>query len=141
METLDKALEGAIETSHIQEFAANLAVKETRTIAEMSVGEWVRQGDVYIEKVDSLSGWGETTDRQLAPGTTQGSRHMVVGSVTVFACPNTAQVVRGRMAGPQIDAKEPFRVGHPEHADMELPAGTYQVWYQTDPRTQQRVLD
>lgn len=136
METLEK-----IETSAIQEFALNLAVKETRTVESMEVGQWARQGDVYIERINALSGWTPTTDRQLAPGTTQGSRHMVVGDVTVCECPNTATVARGRLAGPQIEAKEAFRVGHPEHADMELPAGTYQIWYQSDPRTQQRVLD
>lgn len=130
-----------IDTSEIQGFAQNFAIKDTRTVHAINVGQFVRQGDVYIERIPKLSGWNQTENRQLAPGTSQGSRHMVVGEVDVFECPNTSGVTSGRLAGPQLDARAPFRVGHPEHADMELPAGCYQVWYQTDPRTNKRVLD
>lgn len=120
--------------------------KETRVIDGMKVGEFVRQGDVYLVKIDTPANWKETKNRQLAPGTTMGSRHTVDPSVKVLANPQGATVERvgrnrARCLGPQIISKDRFTVGHPEHADMSLPEGNYQVMFQVDPQSLQRVQD
>lgn len=130
-----------IEISEIRDFAVNQAVKDTRVVDNILVGQHVRQGDIYVERVASLSGSGTVTeDRKLAPGTTQGARHLVVGDVVIYANAGT-KIVDKKLYGPEIDAKSAVRIAHPEHADIELPAGIYQCYYQQDPATQQRVKD
>jgi hypothetical protein len=135
--------------SEVREFAES-PVKDTRTIEQMGVGEWVRQGDVYIERINEANpGWKQTNNRQLAIGTTMGSRHVIdrAHDVVVLVGPNNGKVARNSglstavCIGPQIVAEARFVVSHPEHADFDLPAGTYQVRFQVDPQSQQRVQD
>lgn len=129
------------EIIEVQDFATTGAIKDTRTVETIEVGQHVRQGDIYVERTARLSGKGSpTTERKLAPGETQGSRHMIVGDVDVYARSEQG-IVEGKLLGPEIDAKDSVRIAHPEHADIELPAGTYQVFYQQDPASKQRVID
>jgi hypothetical protein len=119
---------------------------ETRVVDEILPGQWVRQGDVYLVRTERREGWKETRNRQLAPGTTMGSRHTVDDSVTVLANPEGAKVERTapgtfRCRGPQVVSADRFTVSHPEHADFSLPAGIYDVCFQVDPQTLQRVQD
>jgi len=121
-------------------------LKETRVIDSISIGQHVRQGDVYIQRIASVNDWKTTENRQLAPGTTMGSRHTVDGSVVVLANPNGAQVERitrnkARCLGPQLLSKDRFTIAHPEHADMSLPGGTYQCYFQVDSQSMKRVED
>jgi len=129
----------------VLDFAKN-PLGETRVVDAMEIGEFVRQGDVYLVKIEEAAAWKPTKNRQLAPGTTMGSRHTVDQSVTVLANPAGATVERlarnrARCLGCQIISKDRFTVGHPEHADMSLPEGTYQVMFQVDPASMQRVQD
>lgn len=129
----------------VREYAIS-PFKEIRVVDGIKEGEFVRQGDVYLVCIDKAAGWKATKNRQLAPGTTQGSRHTVDASVMVLANPNGAQIVRvarnrARCFGPQVVSKDRFTVSHPEHADISLPAGTYQVMFQVDPQSMQRVRD
>lgn len=147
---------------------AKRAPRTVRTIAEMKPGEtlftspWIRQGDIYVVAIKAvLKGWPVTKNRQLAPGLSLGSRHVVEGNVDVFAPPTPdtraqQQEVGGRvqtaivtrrfwgfsiLLGPQLVAADRFTITHPRHAHFSLPAGVYQVAYQTDPNTQVRVKD
>lgn len=112
---------------------------DLRVLTELSIHQMVRQGDIYIQRVADTYGRGERTeDRQLAPGNTKGSRHVVEGAVVYRP---TEEQGRDPMHGPVVVADAPWRVTHPEHCDYELPAGTYRVGYQMDPRTRERVMD
>lgn len=126
--------------------AARKPITETRNVTAIAVGEFARQGDVYLERISSLSkDWTKTGNRQLAPGTSPGSRHVVTKGPTLFVSPelipreNTRTGVR--LLGPQIEAREPFTVEHPEHAHITLPPGLYQASYQLDFQQQQAVRD
>lgn len=140
------AIENAM--SKILEYAQN-PLGETRVITEevMTIGKHIRQGDIYVERVaDNVNkkGFDRTSNRQLAPGSNSGSRHTVSEAVEVFAPKdiNVKQVDLGfKATGPILVSKDRFTVDHPEHASFSLPAGTYQVCYQVDPKTMQRVLD
>ena len=121
-------------------------LKETRVVDSIEIGQFVRQGDVYIQRVGSAGDWKATENRQLVPGTTMGSRHTVDASVTVLANPNGAKVERiernkARCLGPQLLSKDRFTVSHPEHADMSLPGGIYQCYFQVDSQSMKRVED
>ena len=93
-----------------------------------SVGDYWRQGDIYITKLESIRSAGDvsipdTEIRQLAPGTTQGSRHIVEGDATVYARSGDA------LTGPVVVSKG-CTITHPEHGNVKLPPGVYGITYQ-----------
>lgn len=129
--------------------AAQTADPEVRILRRIEVGRAIHQGDVYVHRVpdDYPRGksWGS---KQVAIGDTQGSRHVAEGDVEVFETdrlPDTMSKIprwdADAYRGPVVVAKAPWRLTHPEHAHHQLPAGTYQVTYQMDARTRERVMD
>lgn len=71
----------------------------------------------------------KTTNRQLATGNTQGSRHVAQGDdLLIFAAPEGANV----LIGPIIISDRRFLIEHPEHAHDDMSAGCYQILYQRD---------
>jgi hypothetical protein len=118
--------------------AAEQACPDTRVIRTIEVGQAIRQGDIYVTRVADkrIAHGGETAERQLAPGTSRGSRHCVAGAVSVYR-PVPGD---GQLAGPLIVALERFKVTHPEHAHFSLPPGTYRVTYQRDFNREREVV-
>lgn len=142
--------------------AAAASPKDVRNHAKMKVGEVAMQGDVYITKIKSVpEAWStETTheSRQVALGTTEGSRHCAEGDVQVLwpasreaALEAIDKLIPGftdklgagasPCIGPVVVAKDSWCLSHPEHAHHELPAGTYLVTYQLDRQTMRQVKD
>lgn len=100
-----------------------------RNIAKMTIGQVIRQGDLYVEKVKAAHLHGEkVAARQLAIGNTQGSRHVAEGEVSVFEPSDSKNV----LLGPVVKAETRWTLTHPEHGHFSLPAGVYQVRYQRD---------
>lgn len=103
---------------------------EHQQAGEMSPGDVWAQGDVGIVRLESLPE-GCTPIKepslQLAPGTTQGSRHCLASldGVRLFQLSNP-----GPLEGPVIDAPQGMRVNHPEHGDVSFGPGVYGVVYQ-----------
>ena len=132
--------------NEIKTYAAN-PLGDMRVLDEIPVGYHVRQGDVYVERLESFdkSQYHVTGNRQLAPGATRGSRHTVSDSVTVWEPNVKTEVVWQNngftMLGPVVESKERFTIAHPDHADFSVPGGCYQISYQIDPVTMKRVLD
>jgi len=102
---------------------------DVRRVATMNVGEWVRQGDVMLERVEGVPQGEASGVRQLAPGTSRGSRHIIAGSVD---CAIVMPENRGPLDGPCIDAKSRLVIEHPEHGWLDLPAGQYRTYFQRD---------
>lgn len=105
----------------------------------MAIGEYHRQGDVYFHRVGELEFERDTVHRttpvmstagyQIAPGETQGSRHVVpLRDLTSIQIGTHGDATA--LHGPMIKAKKAFTVEHPEHGAVTLPKGTYQVYYQ-----------
>ena len=122
---------------------------EVRDVRGMVSGEAIRQGDVYLLKVDDKadmykalkdfrqSDKGKVTqDMQLAPGTTKGSRHILAANpgLTVYAPAQNADPLEG----PYIEATEDFELTHPEHANFLFGPGKYACIYQRDYATEER---
>jgi hypothetical protein len=135
-------------TTAIQDITkqAEIADNATRNVGDnMKLGEAVRQGDLYLFKVEKdVSGLKAIPgQKQLVPGTTQGSRHHAEAPAVLFE--NDGSSVEGidtnALLGPIVDSPSRFEVSHPEHAHISLPAGTYQVLYQLDFQAQRRVAD
>jgi hypothetical protein len=114
---------------------------EHAAVPGMGTADVLRQGDLYLIALDKPLPGKPYGSRQLAPGTTQGSRHIVEGDCDVLAVDEgEATKVLNRLVpatkghrqfvGPMVVAKDAVTIAHPEHGDRTLPAGTYLVTYQ-----------
>ena len=127
--------------------AESIKNDETATIGTASPGDVVRQGDLYLICLTGhqppKGDLAPVRERQLAPGTSQGSRHVLKGRCRIFAARDKADLIRricaacppaAKMLAPDRD--EPlvgpiFRtdaavtVTHPEHGDRVLPKGEW----------------
>ena len=129
--------------------AESIDTSETQTIADAIVDETViRQGDVYLVCVESITPGTATNNRQLAPGTSQGSRHILEGNVTIVQPSEFRysdklynrlrnlgykgeQSVPRELIGPSFRAESSTVDTHPEHGNFVLPEGsTWQCIYQ-----------
>jgi len=103
---------------------------ETERIGSPSLGDVVRQGDLYLCCIDKLPEGVATKDMQLAPGNTQGSRHILSGDVSIVK-PSKFGKLDTVLIGPAFTCKGDTTVTHPEHGHKVLPADTtWQVVYQ-----------
>lgn len=127
----------------IERLAKENARQEVREVKVIAIGGVVRQGDIYLHRVADKHPRGKARkSRQLALGNTMGSRHVAAAPAKVFEGTAKPDWCEARtFLGPCIVSDKPFTVTHPEHAHVELPAGTYQVTHQMDARTMERVRD
>ena len=107
----------------------------------LAIGDNLRQGDIYVVRVNRMPAGKPRTSRQMAVGNTQGSRHVLVGDLVSLVDADVADatdVLHGLMdsprpyqIGPAFETAEPVTLTHPEHGDRLLTeAGCYQVIYQ-----------
>jgi hypothetical protein len=131
--TAEKAL------SKIQDQAERIKSDETQRFPDAaSVGDSHRQGDVYITLLNAVPENAvreKKPSTQLAPGTTQGSRHYLdsLAGVTMYRIPNP-----GMLDGPIIECETERTITHPEHGDVVLPAGIYGISYQRNLDAEER---
>lgn len=114
----------------IGQAAENIKSDGERTIEVMDVGDEIRQGDIYITMIAGVPKGAKPVKQpqtQLAPGTTQGSRHCLrsLDGVRLFEVGNA-----GVLDGPIIEAKEGCAIDHPEHGNRVLPPGVFAVTFQ-----------
>jgi len=126
------------------------AAVEIRPASCIRIGDRLHQGDVYLCRVGNGHPRGKILGtKQVAVGTTVGSRHVVDGDASVYAGEKLPPDMRidssiGAAAylGPVVVVGcEGATLTHPEHAHHELAEGVYQVTYQVDMATRQRVAD
>ena len=117
--------------NEVIETGKRIAKRETQRFPEAaSFGDSVRQGDVYITLIESVpkkSVRQKKWDLQLAPGNTQGSRH-ILDSEDGVECYVLAEV--SEFDGPILLLQKQREVTHPEHGNWILPPGTYAISYQ-----------
>lgn len=130
----------AIEVLSEIEAAAKSNPQDVRMVRTMEVGgPACRQGDIYVWRIKSVpKGATKRGERQLALGTTKGSRHVAAAGPSLYDLP---QAKRHALLGPIVKAPERWTIEHPEHAHVSLPAGCYQIGYQLDARTRRAVAD
>jgi len=131
--------------SEIKKVAEQIRNDELQAVGTVSAGDVIRQGDLYLVALGKAAiTRGELLkDRQLAPGTTQGSRHCIEGDVDLFRASNASQVaetinrlvknaaVEPELIGPVFVTDGKCELTHPEHGKFALPAGeTFAVVYQ-----------
>jgi len=113
----------------ITERAKQLAKPGPVKYGALAPGDYHRQGDVYFTKLPGVpSGCAKAEAQiQLAPGTTQGSRHCLesLRGVEFFRAPNATE-----LDGPIVQCEHPITVNHPEHGTVTMPPGTYKITYQ-----------
>ena len=99
-------------------------------LADVPAGQkFARQGDLYFAKLAAVPADARSWPHahgQLAPGTSQGSRHTVsLAQVRLWLLPYPTA-----LDGPIIEAPEGVEIAHPEHGHHIYPPGVYQVTYQ-----------
>ncbi|MGH7179703.1 MAG: hypothetical protein ACREJC_20170 [Tepidisphaeraceae bacterium] len=138
----------------VRSSAEAMHAAEKETIGTASLGDVVRQGDLYLVCLDDDPKGEETTERQLAPGSTQGSRHVATGRCTIIIADRVEvadainRLIKGagilpELVGPVVRCLGDVTITHPEHGDKVLPAKSvwtvvYQRHYADEVR---RVLD
>lgn len=131
--------------SEVKKAAEKIKNDEQQVVGTVSLGDVVRQGDLYLVAIGKADGIPREliADRQLAPGTSQGSRHILEGEVFLFRAKSPQQVadlvnrlvkgatVQAELIGPMFFTGEGCELTHPEHGNFLLPAGeTFAVVYQ-----------
>nr|WP_294560404.1 hypothetical protein [uncultured Rhodopila sp.] len=123
--------------SEVIETGKRVARRETQVFPDAaSVGDCVRQGDIYLMLLDRVPRGAKKlgqVPRQLAPGTTQGSRHTLdsLDGVTAYELDDATE-----FDGPILCLACGRTVEHPEHGNWTLQPGVFAVGYQ---RTQDAV--
>lgn len=95
-----------------------------------STGDYFRQGDIYVTRLESVPEIAELDRKpslQLAPGTTKGSRHVIDSKVGVEVYRLSDADV---LTGPVVKFDCERVITHPEHGDIICPPGVYGVTYQ-----------
>lgn len=129
----------------VEKDAETTKVAKPRYFPIMKVGEIVRQGDIYIHRVDDKHEHGAELDsRQLAQGFSQGSRHVAEPPSKVYegtTRPGSSTANGTVFLGPLVKSDVEFTISHPQHANVTLGAGCYQITHQMDVKTLMRVRD
>lgn len=125
----------------IKKHAETIVNDATHTIATMSPGDCWAQGDLLIVCLEGVPDGALPIKgmSQLAPGTSQGSRHTLkcLEAVAMFTMPKGTA-----LDGPVFSAPAGCEIEHPEHGNVVLPPGTYGVIYQRQYAEElRRVLD
>lgn len=118
---------------------AKAADASPRFVRVATPGTEIRQGDVYLYPIAQSSlgtVWQALGTRQLAPGTTAGSRHVIEGDACLYERPS-----RSSFLGPWLEVRTRAVLTHPEHAHISLPPGWYEVAYQREYATMRDDLD
>lgn len=122
--------------------AAENSSQELRNIESLKIGQGIRQGDVYLIRIEDAEVGVPMRTKQLAIGVTMGSQHIVPGYVMLYENVSRPKYVRDEaILGPVVKSDKRFVLTHPEHAHFSLPAGTYQCVFQLDARTKKAVVD
>lgn len=107
-------------------------------LRNFEIGKVIRQGDCYLQCVEApkFEELTPTDDRQLAPGNSQGSRHIIEAGEHVKIYKDNSG---DPLMGPWLNLGARTLLTHPEHSDISLPAGTYKVRYQQDVAAEERA--
>jgi hypothetical protein len=129
--------------AQVQSAAEQIRNDETADVGTVSLGDVIRQGDIYVVAIGQLPELRtRTTNRQLAPGTSQGSRHTLAGKCEVYEADKaevTAMIFKhvrdielhAELVGPVFKTLGPVTLEHPEHGNRILPADeVFAVYYQ-----------
>jgi len=122
--------------NRISKSVANPKPEPWRMSKVNTIGEWGRQGDIYIEiikKPDANLTTIKGFKGQLAEGDQRGSRH-ILDPKKVIAYDNPVVSVKN---GPILFVKEDTEITHPDHGSVFLSKGvwaeiTYQVNWVND---------
>jgi hypothetical protein len=128
--TVDEAI------TEMASHAETIDASGLQTVPEsVSIGDNIRQGDIFLICIETMPSGTPVQDRQLAPGTTQGSRHVLSGDCEIvkrsgsFTAPGESDPVHEALVGPAFQCRKGCTVEHPEHGNWALPNGS--VWQVT----------
>lgn len=107
---------------------------------EIAIGQYVRQGYVYLCRVDDIQTFEKTLwsyENQVVNWDSKDKRHMVCSKnpnmLFLSSTPQTGKLLESTslIVGAFLEAKERFLLVDPIHCPLELPEGNYQAMYQS----------
>lgn len=119
----------------VQSEAEKMKNDETAVIGTVSKGDVIRQGDIYLVAIGCLPKNAKVAkNRKLAPGSSQGSRHILAGNCEVYDCDVNDVITQIRkvlpkaelhpvLIGPVVKTISQCELTHPEHGNRILPDG------------------
>lgn len=115
----------------IRQQVENIRNDEHQVAGALSKNDRIAQGDVNMVRLEELPDDVEPRELmlQLAPGTTQGSRHILESAEGVIMY-TWKQFEGNPLSGPILECKQPVRITHPEHGDWTIPEGVWHCRYQ-----------
>ncbi len=111
----------------------NFDAAKTERIGSPSLGDVVRQGDLYLVCIDEMptKNARPSNNPQLVPGTSQGSRHILANGKFQIVNGHSFNSLDPVYVGPAFHCKTDVEVTHPEHGNKILPEdSTWQCVYQ-----------
>lgn len=134
------------ETVALIELAAASPDNAERDGTKLRATEVIRQGEVYIMKVDGRRMNKRKVDPLSTTDLTEGrstTAHTVTGPVTLYPAVkgDIAGVLPTALRGPALVATGEFTVTHPIHPTVRLAAGAYQILIQATADMLRRAED
>ena len=120
-----------VEIQEINKVSSEVNHDTARHITNMEIGQAIRQGDVYVKKVEEIPSEYNipTMEMQIAKGDTKGSRHILEDTKSLRVMKKSSP---SPLDGPAIVSDDEIHLTHPEHPNFILPAGKYLSFYQQD---------
>ena len=120
--------------------AKEYAQSKGAILNEIAIGQYVRQGYVYLCRVDDIQDFEKSlwsNGNQVVQWDSKDKRHMVCSKNSNMLClsstPQTGKLLEGTslIVGAFIEAKERFLLVDPIHCPFEMPEGNYQAMYES----------
>ena len=129
MANAEKTMSATDAYNEVQGHIESIKNDADHRIETCSPGDSWAQGDILLTNIAKLPENVKEVpvEIQLAPGSTQGSRHCLDSAqdIQMFKLNDATP-----LNGPVLLAGREFTVQHPEHGNITLPAGCYFVTYQ-----------
>jgi len=121
-----------LELVSLDKSSVDFRTAKAEKIGPPSLGDVIRQGDVFLVNVEYNHNGVSLTEKQIAPGNTQGSRHVMrgqfsyveLGSVEAVHNVLPKVIIPSELSGCIINCISECELDHPEHGNKILPANT-----------------
>jgi hypothetical protein len=119
------------EMAEVKKSSLEINHNTTRVVKDIPIGKGIRQGDVYLKRVEKIPPEYSvhTMDLKIAKGDTKGSRHILEDTKGLRVYRKSSP---GPLEGPAFTSVTDIHLTHPEHPSFCLAAGTYLSYYQRD---------
>ena len=117
------------ELAEVKKSSTEINHNTTRVVKNIPIGKGIRQGDVYLKRVEKIPPEYSvhTMDLKIAKGDTKGSRHILEDAPGLRVYRKSSP---GPLEGPAFTSVTDIHLTHPEHPGFYIQSGSYVSYYQ-----------